>query len=125
MRNLIAKKLRSKKGETLVESLAAILIFTMASIVMFSMVTTAGNINSTAKEMDRSVQEQLVGIEKGDPGIVEGGAQINITMTTSRGTTNMASGEVVVYGGQNGSLYAYYSNVDPDTVTEPTESEAD
>ncbi len=117
----IAQKLRSRRGETLIESMAAILIFTMASIVLYSMVTTAGDINSTAKEMDREIQEQMVGIEKGDPTVVEGGAQVNISMNG----TSLATVDVVVYGGKNGGLFAYFMNVDPDTVTEPTESGAD
>ena len=48
-------KLKSKAGESLVESLAAILIFTMASIVMYTMVTTASDINLKAKEMDEKI----------------------------------------------------------------------
>ena len=57
----ILNKLRSRAGESLVESLAAILIFTMASIVMYSMVTTASDINLKAKEMDEKIQELAPG----------------------------------------------------------------
>ena len=46
----VMKRLKSKAGETLVESMAAILIFTFASIIMLSMVSYAADINTAAKE---------------------------------------------------------------------------
>ena len=75
MKNLF-HKLRSKAGESLIESLAAILIFTMASIVMYSMVTTAADINRTAKEMDEANQQHMIAVEKGLPEAQNGSATI-------------------------------------------------
>ena len=49
MMKALFRKLKSKVGESLIETLCAILIFTMASIIMYSMVTSAGDINRTAK----------------------------------------------------------------------------
>ena len=103
MKNLF-HKLRSKAGESLIESLAAILIFTMASIVMYSMVTTAADLNRTAKEMDEANQQHLIAVEKGLPGAQNGSADI----TFSLNGTEIAETNVDIYGGQDGSLYTYF-----------------
>ena len=103
MKNIL-RKLKSKAGESLIESLAAILIFTMASIVMYSMVTTAADINRTAKEMDETNQQHLIAVEKGLPGAKNGSADI----TFSLNGTEIAETNVDIYGGQDGSLYTYF-----------------
>ena len=103
MKNLF-RKLKNKAGESLIESLAAILIFTMASIVMYSMVTTAADINRTAKEMDETNQQHLIAVEKGLPGAKNGSADI----TFSLNGTEIAETNVDIYGGQDGSLYTYF-----------------
>lgn len=103
MKNIF-RKLKSKAGESLIESLAAILIFTMASIVMYSMVTTAADINMTARELDRKNQTQMVAIEKGDKDAKSGTA----TVTFRLGTEIIAQSEVDIYGGYDGSLFTYF-----------------
>lgn len=105
--NMIFKKLRSRAGESLVESLAAILVVTMASIVMYSMVTAAADINLKAKNNDRAVQEQMAVAERGDGTGTEG----TIKMYIQNGNREeiVATVPVNVYGGlNNGELYAYY-----------------
>ena len=109
----IFKKLKSKVGESLVESLAAILIFTMASVVLYSMVTTAGDINGKAKEMDAANQQHLLAVERGEPAEKNGTGTIAISMTAGNGTTvSLTEGDPIVvdiYGGQEeGSLYTYF-----------------
>lgn len=102
------KKLKSKAGESLIESLCAILIFTMASIVMFSMVSAANDINGEAKEQDAKNQAHLVAVEKGENKSGEGTVQFVIN------GDNDLSVSVDVYGGadssgnSDGSLYAYF-----------------
>ena len=59
--NKIFKKLRSRKGESLIESLAAILVMTLASVVMYSMVTAAADINTKAKNNDLAIVIQIIG----------------------------------------------------------------
>lgn len=98
------RKLKSKAGESLVETLCAILIFTMASIIMYSMVTSAGDINRTAKEMDTKNQAHLAAVEKGESGAKNGSAVVCFEMD---GQT-IAQATVDIYGGQNDSLYAYF-----------------
>ena len=103
MKNLF-RKLKSKAGESLIESLAAILIFTMASIVMYSMVTTAADINRTAKEMDEANQQHMIAVEMGLPEAQNGSA----TITFSLDGTQIAQTPVDIYGGTDGSLFTYF-----------------
>ena len=103
MKNIL-RKLKSKAGESLIESMAAILIFTMASIVMYSMVTTAADINRTAKEMDETNQQHMIAVEKGLPDAKNGSAII----TFSLGSTEIAQTQVDIYGGQDDSLFTYF-----------------
>lgn len=116
MMKAIFKKLKSKAGESLVESLAAILIFTMASIVMFSMVTAAGDINGKAKEMDAANQAHMVAVEKGLESAQNGTAKITFsiskeTVGASGSTTEVieiATETVDIYGGEDDSLFTYF-----------------
>ena len=103
------RKLKSKAGESLVETLAAILIFTMASIVMYSMITSAGDINRTAKEMDAKNQAHLAAVEKGDPNAKNGSAVISFNMDGEL----IAQSTVDIYGGTGDSLYAYFLQPQP------------
>lgn len=60
------KKLMNKKGESLIESLVAILIFTLSSILLFTMLTTATDLNRAAKEADAAHQAQMVYAEQAE-----------------------------------------------------------
>lgn len=104
MKALFAK-LKRKAGETFVESLAAILIFSMASVVMYSMVASAAKINTMAKEMDEKNQTHMIAVEKGLPSSKTGSAQITFTMADG---TLIASETVDIYGGTDDSLYTYF-----------------
>ena len=100
------RKLKSKAGESLVETLAAILIFTMASVVMYSMVTTAADINSTVKEKDKQNQVQMVAVEKGDPAAKTG--EGTVTFYLDLGSHKIAETSVDIFGGENESLYSFF-----------------
>lgn len=99
------RKLKGKAGESLVESLCAILIFTMASIVLFSMVSAANDINATAKEQDAKNQAHLLAVEQGDDDMINGSGTVYFKLQDG---TDVAAVEVDVYGGQNDSLFAYF-----------------
>lgn len=109
--NKIFKKLRSRAGESLVESLAAILVVTMASIVMYSMVTAAADINLKAKRNDQAVQEQMAVAERGEGTSTQGVIRMYIQDGASEAI--VATVPVDVYGGfSDGELYAYYVRED-------------
>lgn len=108
MKNMI-RKLKSKAGESLVESLAAILIFTMASIIMYSMVMAAGDINTKAKEADEINQQQMLVAEKGEGTSTSGNVTFTLVKpgTTPAETLTSVQVKVDIYGTTDG-LYAYY-----------------
>ena len=115
--NAFVKKLKSKAGESLVETLCAILIFTMASVVLFSMVSAAADINGKAKQKDQENQTNLLAVERGQHSIANGGATVTFTMevpgTNGNRTEKIAEIPVDIYGGENDSLYAYFVHVEP------------
>lgn len=105
----ILRKLKNRRGESLIESLVAILIFSLASVVMYSMVTTASDINIKARTADETHQAQLIVAEQGEGT----GRRTTVSLTlveTPAGAEAQSVGsvDVEVYGGENDSLYAYY-----------------
>ena len=108
--NMIFKKLRSRAGESLVESLAAILVVTMASIVMYSMVSAAADINLAAKRNDEAVQEQLIAAERADDSDYNGTGTIYIKVEGS--SSNVAVVPVNIYGA-DGDLFSYFAQEVP------------
>ena len=101
----IMKKLRSRKGESLIEVLCAILIFTMSSVGMYSMVMAANNINAAAKEADRANQEAMAIVEKaeGDP---TSKGSITVTVTDSAGNKEDVKIPVDIY--ESGDLFSFF-----------------
>lgn len=111
MTNRFFLKLKSKAGESLIESLAAILIFVMASIIMYSMVTASADINMTAKKNDAKVYEELLVAEMGPDGTATPIEEtVSMTITDGTNTHVVAGGKVEIYGTPGTTLYAYYAN---------------
>ena len=110
--NTICKKLRSRAGESLVESLAAILVVAMASVVMYSMVTAAADINLAAKQTDQRVQEQLAIAERAEG--ANGTGVINMYIKAEGSNKNVASVPVNIYG-EDGGLFSYFAQEVPGT----------
>ena len=77
----LLKKLRGKAGESLVETLCSILIFTLASVAMYSMVMASNSINAKAKEADQNLRDQMIVVEKAEGNGVPG----HVVMTIDSG----------------------------------------
>lgn len=105
--NKVIKRLRSKSGETLVESLAAILIFTFASIIMLSMVSSAANINAAAKEADEEYFSQMILVELAQ-NPTSGSVTVSVSPSNGSPTLSAQTVSVVVSGDPDG-LHAYYT----------------
>ena len=103
---MIIKKLRSRAGESLVESLAAILVVTMASIVMYSMVTAAADINTKAKNNDLSIQQQMDVAERADHASGEGTIYMYIEFNDTQ--NKVAEVDVDIFGAP-GDLFSYFA----------------
>lgn len=102
----LMKRLRSRAGETLVESLASILIFTFSAIIMMTMLTTAANINKTAKDAAQAHQAMLAEVDGMDPTKKIGGLTPTVTVECNGSTTQTVP--VAAYGDADG-LHAYYA----------------
>lgn len=101
------RKLKNRRGESLVEALVAILAFTLSSLLMYSMVTTAADINRTARKEDEAFQKQVKIVEEAQG--VPTYDKVSVSLTESPGYNNsksMGEVEVAVYKGED--LTAYY-----------------
>lgn len=107
--NKLIKRLKSKAGETLVESMAAILIFTFASIIMLSMVSSAADINTAAKKADQEFYDQMVVVEKAEGS----GTAVNITFSIKNSTSTLTGTTPATMYGSADSLHAYYAGTAP------------
>lgn len=105
--NKVIARLRSKTGESLIESMAAILIFTFASIAMYTMIMSSNDINQRAQETEETNMEQMVIAEMAasEGKIADGTVLFTITSGTETKTLDAVS--VDVYGMTDG-MYAYY-----------------
>lgn len=93
--------IREKRGETLLESLVSILIFTFASVLLLTMLAAGARINRTAREADRAYDLQMLTAEMAEgPGTVRG-----TVLLTVNGTAE--SVPVDIYGEQ-AELYSYF-----------------
>lgn len=102
----LLRRLESKKGETLVELLAAILIFTFASIILFTLVTTAARINDEARKSDEEILSQLGYAEKAEAGNARTGY---VTVTVENSAERVSGIPVYIFRdySKEDTLYSY------------------
>ena len=102
------RRLRSRRGETLVESLVSILIFTFASILFLSMVASAARINGTVRKADAAYAAQQQVVETGPSAANAQESAGTVTFTCQGHTIASKSVTVVRQAGVENSAYAYY-----------------
>ncbi|GEM_PF-4260690 len=105
----LIKKLKSKAGESLIESMAAILVFTLASIALLSMLSSSADINRASKVADEQFQSQMLVAEEAS-GTGESG---KVTFKLNTGTVGsgkvIADDNVTIYGSdEDDALYSYF-----------------
>ena len=107
---VMKKFVNDKKGETLVETLSAILIFTLASIILYTMVTSAAGVNKKAREQDVIIGNQLSVAEHADAPMGTGTVTISIPAAAEGGIpVQVAEFNVSIYrNGDEDSLYSYF-----------------
>jgi type II secretory pathway component PulJ len=98
------RKLKKRAGETLIETLAAILIVSLASVVLVQTVITSAQIGAKSGGADKRFSEALTAAEKADA--PKGSGTVTIA-----GEGNSVSATVNFYGGGSGnqSLTSYYA----------------
>ena len=99
--NKFVKRLRSKAGESLIESMAAILIFTLASIMMYTMITAANDINKRVKDAEEKYSQQMIAAEMAED------TSIKSIVTFIINGSPADDVDVEIYGDTSG-IYAYY-----------------
>lgn len=95
----ICSKLRSRKGETLTETLVAVLLVGLASVVLASMIGAASRMGTQALERDAALYEEIIAAEARTGSGQDSGVTVKIGGTNK----NFA---VTYYGGE-GQLHSY------------------
>lgn len=103
----IWNRLNSKAGETLVETMVAILIFTFGSIIMLTMISSAASINHKTEQADAQYLAEIQAVEKAETPI-PGNYYVRFSDSLYGLEHSRESVPVDVYGEARDGLYAYY-----------------
>lgn len=108
----LLKRLKSTRGESLIESMAAILIFTFASILFLSLVNAAADVNLSVQEADDDFQTQQRTVESTPPPDATANAKAVLYPANADGTPDTDSplatpSMILVTTGEDGALYAW------------------
>ena len=106
------RKLRQKKGETLVETLFSMLIAVLATMLLCTAFAAAMRINAEVKALDEKYQEDLLEVEGGSSSTTPG--KINITFKTEDkiSVIDTVTGiNVDLYGSSENKFLSYEYNI--------------
>lgn len=102
----IRNKLRSRRGETLTETLVALLVVALASVILATMIGTATRINAAAIQRDETLCQAVTAMETGTEAVATDGT---VTVNINGGSVNF-DGNYYSYAEEEGEdpiLYAY------------------
>lgn len=100
------KKLRNRRGETLLETLVATLIFTFGSIILLTMISAAAKINDAIKGTEDKFYQDMAIVEKAEFSQETTSVSILISDTYTPALEDTAA--VYISRSTAGGLYAYY-----------------
>lgn len=101
----VYNKLRSRKGETLTETLVAILLVGLASVVLASMISAASRMGAQALEWDTALYEAVTAVEtQPDEAKTEAA---NPTVQVTIGSEPAENFAVTYFSDEDGTLYSY------------------
>jgi len=110
MKNIF-RKLASTSGESLVESMASVLIFTLSSIILLSMIAVSVNINTQVKAMDKKLENELYIAEAQTPGMTKIGTTLETKTTNDQkmkvNYKETSETPVVTYDSGKGTLRSF------------------
>lgn len=104
------RKFKSHRGETLAEVLVALLIVTLATLMLAAMATASNSISITARQKDEEFYQALRDVEAMKSDNVVGGAtpeKFTVNITLEGDTTPTDTADVNVYVSEDGELAAY------------------
>ena len=99
------RKLRSRKGETLTETLVAILLVGLASVVLASMISAASRMGAQALEWDTALYEAVTAVETQPDEAKTEAANPNVQVTIGREPAENFA--VTYFSDEDGTLYFY------------------
>ncbi|MDO4516821.1 MAG: hypothetical protein Q4C76_06780 [Bacillota bacterium] len=105
-------KLASRRGETLTETLVAILVVALSSAILATMIGAASRMNKTAMEKDAQLYGAVTAAETKTTEVTEETPQVEVTVgskTVTFGTDGTGTIEYYsdVSDNENGTLYSY------------------
>lgn len=100
---------RARRGETLAEVLVAMLIVTLATLLLASMVTVSGSVNLSARQKDEKFYEALSKVEEMNSDAVvknsSGDAETYKVIISEDGTSTEETVDVNVYTSEGLTIY--------------------
>ena len=103
--NKVLKKIKSNKGETLIESLVSLLIAALSIAMLVSCILACSRINETNRKADEKYNKDLY---RAEAAISEEGYEKEAgSVTIDFETTADKTVEVDLYGGEDGSFLTY------------------
>lgn len=109
MKKLLGK-IRSRKGETFIEILIAVLVISLSLMLVATMYSSAFNLNISAKEKDEAFYDALKSVEQMDGTPIDGSVTItdkDVDYTTGNetGSDKSAKIDVDAYEGEGVTSY--------------------
>lgn len=117
MSGKLKNKLKSKKGETITETLVSVLIAAAAMILFASMVTSSQRI---LQKSERIMDDYYAGETKMEAAMADGGTSGG---TSNKVTIKQANGDLsygISYNHSNGQIYVEYATNQPDSTATST-----
>ncbi len=101
-------KLRSRRGESFVEVLVAIMVVGLAALLMASMVSVSGSIDMNTREKDKKFYEISSKVESYDINIASSDTtKVEMSEAPAAGGYFTVSMDVKIYTDADGTLKAY------------------
>lgn len=98
----VTRTTRGERGETLTETLVAILVCTLASIILLTSVVSASNINRSTQQRDEAMKTE---------------ESVSSTLSSSTGSGDKVSGTVTFSANGTSSTYGTYYSKGDDIVS--------
>ena len=102
------KKLKQKKGETLMEALVSMLIAVLSMGILCSAALAATKMNVTTRSLDKKYSEQLFAVEGLDETIAEPGKLVVLTFQPGEGISSYTVEKTVTIYGEEESAFLSY-----------------
>lgn len=96
------RKLRSRRGETLIESLVALLLVSIASVALIAMVTSASRMNKAANQLDSGLYAAVSAAEVRQDNEDKEDGTVTVTVDGDSVTK-----DVTFYGSGDASIFSY------------------